>query len=78
MTDYIITGGFAVAATVVLYGIVRWRFGNGLLSRLFSVVMPSISICAFIGVVLGKQGISAAILTVTMSVATLLIILMII
>ena len=68
MNDYVMTGIAAAAAGGGLYVVVRLRYGRGLLSRMFSVLMPFVAVIGFVGVVLGKLGISLT----TMSVAIVL------
>ncbi|MBN2527929.1 MAG: hypothetical protein JXR76_16185 [Deltaproteobacteria bacterium] len=58
MKEYLVLAIIGVVAASFLYLVVRFRFGNGLLSKFFSIVMPSITITTYFGVVLGKQGIT--------------------
>jgi methyl-accepting chemotaxis protein len=77
MDDYIQVALVASAAVVICYLIVRWRAGNGLLTRLFSVVMPTIGITGYITFLLGKQGISVFTLTLTTTVGVSTVFLMV-
>lgn len=65
MNDYIKVAAVATIAVVVCYLLVRWRAGNGLLTRIFSVVMPTIGITGYITFIMGKQGITTITLTLT-------------
>jgi methyl-accepting chemotaxis protein len=77
MDDYIRVGVVAIIAVVVSYLSVRWRAGNGLLTRLFSVVMPTIGATGYMSFVLGKQGITMFTLTLTTGVGMSTVFLMI-
>ncbi len=77
MNDYIIVGlGAIVAATALFFGVRVW-FGSGLMTRMFRVLMPSIGSTAYIGFVLGKQGLSPAILVISFATAIVFIIFMV-
>ena len=58
MNDYISVAVATGAVVIVFYGLVRWRLGNSLPTRLFSVMILSIGSIAYIAFVLGKQGVS--------------------
>ena len=77
MNDYILIAIVSVATVVLMYVAVRWRYGNGLISRIFAVVMPSITVIANFALALGKEGITAGGLAITVLVCVLCVILMI-
>ena len=58
MNDYVITVIVASGATILIYAIVRFRYGKGLMSRMFGITMPFIGGIGVMGVVLGKAGIT--------------------
>ncbi len=60
MNDFVIVGLVAAVAVTGLYGIVRWRYKNGLLSRIFGLNMPAIGLVGYLGFVLGSYGVTPA------------------
>ena len=57
MNDYLLVALVTVGVTILLITAIRWRYGSGLMSRFFTLMMPTIAVTAFVGVVLGKEGI---------------------
>lgn len=78
MNEYVVTGLADCVAALIIYIGVRLRFGNGLLTRLFRIVIISIVVVGYIGFILGKQGISLEGLILTVVVAGTLIVLTVI
>jgi methyl-accepting chemotaxis protein len=78
MNDYLIVIIAAIFASVFLSVLVQWRFGNGLMSKLFRVVMLSIAVIGNIGFLLGKQGITGLTFSVTVGVAVALVLMMVV
>lgn len=56
MTDYIIVGIVASITVLLLLLVVRFRFGDSLMTRLFSFIMPAMGATCYTSFVLGKQG----------------------
>ena len=71
----------AVGACIVgftLYGVVRWKYGNGMMASIFRVVEPTVIVVGYIGFVLGDYGPDIAVTSVSFVVATVFAILMIV
>lgn len=77
MNEYMQIGAAAAAAALVIYAIVRAKFGDGLLTRFLGVMMPAVIVVGYIGFVLGSQGISALGLVIAFGVSISFIIAMI-
>lgn len=77
MNEYLIVGVVTCLAAATLFVLVRMYLGNGLMTRVFSVAMPSLALMGYIGFVLGKQGISLWVLGVGVVVAGAAILLMV-
>lgn len=78
MNEYIIVALTTLIATLCLLAIVHWKYGNGLLAKLFRVVMFSIAVLGNIGFVLGKQGITVESLLISSVIVCSLIIMMVV
>ncbi len=76
MNDYIVTALAAIVSGIILVIGVQMRFGNGLMTQLFRVVMMSICTIAYAAFVLGKNGITALNLSIAVSIVVILILLM--
>ena len=78
MNEYVTIGFAALVSSVVLYVGVRTKFGNGLITRIFCGVIPSIAVVGYLGFVIGKRGVSPVTLIVTASAAVACVGLMVI
>lgn len=69
MNEYVVMGIIAVLGAFSLYIGVRLKTGDGVLTQIFAVVMPTIAANGIGGFIFGKQGVSlpivAAVVTVT-------------
>ncbi len=77
MNDYLSVGLVTILITVGIIVLVRLRSGQGILSRLFSVIMPSIGAIGYIAFVLGKQGVTVFTLTLAAFVGVICIVTMV-
>jgi methyl-accepting chemotaxis protein len=73
MSNYVFVGMVIIAAVIALYFIVRWRFGNGLLSRIFGMNMPTIGITGYLGFLVGDQGVTVMTMTLIIVVGVFII-----
>jgi methyl-accepting chemotaxis protein len=73
MNDYVIVSVATAAVVAGLYAVVRWRFGNGLLARIFGMNMPTIGITGYLGFLLGDRGVSVMTLTPTIIVGGVIV-----
>ena len=78
MNDYLVLGLSSVIAASAVYVGVHWKCGNGVLTRLFRVVIATIAIIGNIGFVLGRQGLNGVTLTLSLGAAIVLVIIMVI
>lgn len=76
MNDYVVTGIVGISTSLALYTIVRMRYGRGLLSRIFGVMMPFVAVLGCLGVILGKQGINVVTVSITVMIAGVFILVM--
>ena len=67
MNDLIVIGLVSLAAWAILYIGFRWRYGRGIMTRMFGLIMPFVVVIGLVGVVLGKQG--ATMLNIVVAVA---------
>ena len=74
MTDYAIIIVIATTVSTLLYALVRWRYGRGLLSRIFGVVMPFVALVALLGIVLGKAGINFVTISIAVAVGVFFVV----
>lgn len=77
MSDYTVVLFITFATLIVTSASVQWRYGNGLLTRLFRVIMTCICVIGTVGVVLGREGITPLSLTIVAIVCVSAVILMI-
>ena len=73
MNDYLAVGLAAFFGAGGIYMAVRLRFGDGLLSRLFRILMPTLGSIGFLGVVLGREGITKVTLPLALVVGGIVI-----
>ncbi len=77
MNEYLTVALITIAAISSLYLFVRWRYGNGLMSKLFAVFIPSIGILGYLGFALGKLGVRGEIMTVILIAAVSVVVLVV-
>ena len=58
MIDYIKIGAMALTAVSIIYTLVRWRYGSGLMSRLVALIMPAIGLLGIVAFSIGRQGVA--------------------
>jgi methyl-accepting chemotaxis protein len=78
MTKYIL---MAIAGCVVafsLYGLVRWRYGNGVMANIFRVVEPTVIIVSYVAYLLGDRGTTLFLTPTAFVIATVMTIVMIV
>jgi methyl-accepting chemotaxis protein len=77
MNDYFIVVLVEIIASSGLVAFVHWKYGNGLLTKLFRVIIISIVILTYLAFILGKVGISSATLILISSTAAVVVIFMV-
>ncbi|MBN2529452.1 MAG: hypothetical protein JXR76_23900 [Deltaproteobacteria bacterium] len=78
MNTYILIGIVACIAAVTLYGIVRWKFGNGMMANIFRVVEPTVIVVGYIGYILGDYGTHPVVTIISFIVASIFTVVMIV
>ena len=77
MTKYVLIGVGACLVAFILYGAVRWKYGSGMMARIFQVVEPTVVVVGYIGFILGDRGATATVTLVSFVIAAVFGILMI-
>jgi methyl-accepting chemotaxis protein len=78
MNDYTIVALITVASAIILPAIVKWRYGNGIMTRLSRVVIISLCTVGYIAFVLGKIGITTLSLVISVSIVVALVLMMVV
>lgn len=73
MNDYIVVAVVTVISVTLVLGTVWWKFGGGLITKIFRITLISTAIGAYISFVMGKNGITFVNLSTTLAVGITLV-----